>query len=245
FVTIPAIETGASPSASGAELTVAAYNLRMGYGIDGRFDPAGVAEQIRRSGAQVVLLSEVDRGWLLNGGQDELAILARMLGMRAVFGPAADPVWGDAILTSLPMSDTASMKYPMFDALTGAGITAATVDWHGTGVRVLATHLQPDGNETNATERASEVFAKALRAGDAPTIGGGDLNTTPGSGAWDALLSSGAQDALSGIRPALTSPADAPAEQIDHLLVSGLAVVRAEVIDSTLSDHLMIVTTLR
>ncbi|MFE6996772.1 endonuclease/exonuclease/phosphatase family protein [Microbacterium sp. NPDC057659] len=241
FATVPA----SSSTAQGDDLTVAAYNLRMGYGIDGRFDPVAVAAEIRGTGAQVVLLSEVDRGWLLNGGQDELAILARMLGMRAVFGPAADPVWGDAILTGLPVGDASSVKYPMFDALTGAGVTMATVDWNGTPVRVLATHLQPDGNETNATERAAQVFADQLGAGDGPVVGGGDLNTTPGSDAWNALLSTGAEDALAGIRPAPTSPADAPKEEIDHLLVAGLTVVDAKVVPSQLSDHLMIVTTLR
>lgn len=242
LVTIPQTSTRTSEE----ELTVAAYNLRMGYGIDGRFDPAAVAAQIRDSGAQVVLLSEVDRGWLLNGGQDELAILARMLGMTAVFGPASDPVWGDAVLTSLPVRDGSSVRYPRFDALTGAGITTAVVEWKGSPVRVLSTHFQPDGDELDATGRAAEVFATALRASDGPVIGGGDLNTTPGSTAWRTLLASGAEDALAGIRPAYTSPSDGPAdEQIDHLFVSGLRVTGAHVVDSLLSDHLMIVTTLR
>lgn len=242
LVTVPQLRAAQTAD----DLTVAAYNLRMGYGIDGRFDPEAVASQIRDSGAQLVLLSEVDRGWLLNGGQDELAILARMLGMTAVFGPAADPVWGDAVLTSLPVRDASSAPYPRFDALTGAVITTAVVEWKGNPVRVLSTHIQPDGNELDATGRAAEVFAAALRASDGPVIGGGDLNTTPGSAPWRTLLASGAEDALAAIRPAYTSPSDGPAdEEIDHLLVSGLRVTGARVVNSLLSDHLMILATLR
>ncbi|MFE2773116.1 endonuclease/exonuclease/phosphatase family protein [Microbacterium resistens] len=243
-LTLPTLPVAREAAASD-ELVVAAYNLRMGYGIDGVFRPGDVAAQIRRSGAQVVLLSEVDRGWLLNGGQDELMILARMLSMQAVFGPAADQVWGDAILTSLPLSDPSSTKYPLFDALTGAGLTAATVTWRGEPVRILSTHLQPDANELDATGRQAAILADAIRDAPGAVIGGGDLNTTPGSDAWRTLLASGAGDALEDVRPAATSPADDPAEEIDHLLARGMVAVRAEVIASTLSDHRMIVAAFR
>ncbi|WP_320668663.1 endonuclease/exonuclease/phosphatase family protein [Patulibacter defluvii] len=243
-LTVPSLPVAREAAASD-ELVVAAYNLRMGYGIDGVFRPADVAAQIRDSGAQVVLLSEVDRGWLLNGGQDQLAILARMLGMHAVFGPAADPVWGDAILTSLPTTEASSAKYPMFDALTGAAITSASVTWEGEKVRILATHLQPDANATDATGRQAAILADAFRDAPGAVIGGGDLNTTPVSDAWRTLLRSGAKDALEGIRPAPTSPADDPDEEIDHLLVSGLRPVHAEVVRSELSDHRMIIAAFR
>ena len=231
FATVPAVgETAAGDD------TVAAYNVRMGYGLDGRFDPIAVAEQIRDSGARVVLLSEVDRGWLLNGGQDQLTILARMLGMHAVFGPAADPVWGDAIVTDLPMSDASSTKYPMFDALTGAAYTSATVSWNGQDVHVISTHLQPDGNETDATERQAMLFAEAISAAGDPVVAGGDLNTTRGSDAWRALTASGAEDAF--------PDADEKAE-IDHLLLSGMSVSDAVLVESHLSDHPMITATMK
>lgn len=235
----------AAPTAASDRLTVAAYNLRMGYGMNGVFDPVGVAGQIRDSGAEVVLLSEVDRGWLLNGGQDQLAILARLLDMRFVFGPAGDQVWGDAVLTALPMGELRSEQMPRFDSLTGGGMTMATVDWNGRAVRVISTHLQPDADDD--TLRQAEVFAQALReaAAEGPVIGGGDLNTEPGSAAWEALLASGAEDALAAIRPAPTWSADQPEKQIDHLFVSGLDVSSSEVVRSQLSDHLMIVTTVR
>ncbi|MEE3920010.1 hypothetical protein V2I01_22330 [Micromonospora sp. BRA006-A] len=72
-------------AAPAARPRVAACNIRMGFGLDGRLDLDAVARELR--GADVVLLSEVDRGWWLNGGHDTLALLAGRLGMPYVFGP--------------------------------------------------------------------------------------------------------------------------------------------------------------
>lgn len=235
----------AHPAASANTLTVAAYNLRMGYGIDGVFDPVGVAEQIRDSGAQVAMLSEVDRGWLLNGGQDQLAILARLLDMQLVFGPAGDQVWGDAILTSLPLGNAGATPLPTFDSLTGAAMTQISVAWRGKQIGLISTHLQPDAD--GATLRQAEVLADAMSeaAASGPMIAGGDLNTEPGSAAWRALLTAGAADALDGHRPAPTWSAEDPQQQIDHLFVSDLEVLDAGVVESQLSDHLMVTVTVR
>lgn len=41
-------------------LTVVAYNIRMGFGLDGRFDLAGLTEAVQQQRPDVVLLSEVD-----------------------------------------------------------------------------------------------------------------------------------------------------------------------------------------
>src|SRR3546814_12363667 len=97
----------------------------MGYGMDGEFDPRAVAAQIADQDPDVVLLSEVDRAWLLNGGQDQLAILARLLDMEAHSGPAADPVWGAAILPDLPAADVRSRPLDSFGPATGARVPNA------------------------------------------------------------------------------------------------------------------------
>jgi len=222
------------------DLTIAAYNLRMGYAMDGTFSPVSVAEQIRDSGAQVVLLSELDRGWLLNGGQDQLLILARLLDMEFVFGPAGDQVWGDAILSSLPLGGASSQKLPKFDSLTGAAMTMATVEFDGEKIQLISTHLQPDTDGETAGQ--AQVFADQLAkaATQGPVVGGGDLNTEPGSTAWQILLGSGAEDVLANMRPAPTWPADSPSQQIDHTFARGLLAANGKVVASQLSDHLMV-----
>jgi endonuclease/exonuclease/phosphatase family metal-dependent hydrolase len=229
-------------------LRVLAWNLRMGYGLDGRFDPEGAARLIRAQHPDVVLLSEVDRGWLLNGGQDQLRILARLLDMHAVFGPAADPVWGDAILTSGPVYRLHRDELGSYGSLTGAETLWLRVPYDGVRVTVVATHLQPRDDEVNQTlgqvHELGTMLGAASNAG--PVVLGGDLNTTPGSRPWRALLVTGFEDLLAGARPLPTDPAGHPAQQIDHVIGSpGMRGSHAHAPATTLSDHLPVVVDIR
>lgn len=229
-------------------LRVLAWNLRMGYGLDGQFDAGRVARLIEAQHPDVVLLSEVDRGWLLNGGQDQLRILARMLDMHAVFGPAADPVWGDAILTRGPVYRLHRQELGDHGSLTGAEALSLQVPYDGVRVTVVATHLQPRGDELNQTLGQVQELGAPLSAfsNEGPVVLGGDLNTTPGSPAWRALLVTGFEDMLAGARPLPTDPAGHPTQQIDHVIGSpGMRGSDAHAPATRLSDHLPVVVDLR
>ncbi|MCW2759089.1 MAG: hypothetical protein JWO46_2835, partial [Nocardioidaceae bacterium] len=247
-VTLRPLEHPKPTADRGATLHVAAWNLRMGYGIDGRFAARAVARTLLREHVDVALVSEIDRGWLLNGGQDQLRILARLTGMHVAFGAAADPVWGDAILSREPLRDVDSHPFPSYGAVTGAEVLRARFDWHGSAVTVLSTHLQPGAAGTNDTVGQARRLARLMRreAELGPVIAGGDLNTAPGSRAWSALLGAGLTDALASVRPLLTSSADDPTEQIDHLFVSPeLTTSRPRTLTSELSDHLPVLLDVR
>lgn len=226
-------------------LRVLAYNVRMGYGTGGTFDARGVAEVIAAEDPDVVLLSEVDRAWLLNGGQDQLAILSRLLGLPAHFGPAADPVWGDAILTDLPVRWEESVPLPAFGAVTGAQALPARVAFGGQEWTVISTHIQPHSGAGDGSLEQAQVLADLVGEYSEPVVLGGDLNLEPGDPSWDALLAGGLTDALADARPLPTSPADAPATQIDHVLVSpGAGAADVHTTGGELSDHLAVVVTL-
>ncbi|HHU09003.1 MAG TPA: endonuclease, partial [Intrasporangiaceae bacterium] len=233
---------------NGTSATVAAWNLRMGYGIDGTFRPDEVAALLRAEGADIVLLSEIDRGWLLNGGQDQLAVLARLLDMEAVFSPAADQVWGDAILSAHPLSDVRAKALPAYRSLTGAGVLAATVTLPAGPVRVISTHLQPDADGPDPTLSQAEDLAAMMTAeagSGLPVVMGGDLNTVPDSPAWAALIDTGFVDALAPARPLLTSSSDDLTSEIDHILVTAdLTTSRPRTVPSLLSDHLPVLVDL-
>ncbi|MFE0528970.1 endonuclease/exonuclease/phosphatase family protein [Micromonospora parva] len=226
-------------------LTVVAYNIRMGFGLDGRFDLTGLAEVVDRQRPDVVLLSEVDRAWLLNGGHDTLDLLADRLGMPYVFGPAADPVWGDAVLSRWPVRDPRSLPLAAVGAPTGAQALAVTLDL-GDGVRtaVVSTHLQPPpGTGPVVQARAVADFAIRYAAGR-PLVVGGDLNTEPGDEAFTEFTRAGLVDALAAARPLATSPADDPRQQIDHIFVSPQLTPADPVAPrSTASDHLPVAVT--
>ncbi|MEH0974916.1 endonuclease/exonuclease/phosphatase family protein, partial [Micromonospora sp. CPCC 205546] len=223
---------------------VAAYNVRMGFGMDGRFDPDALARAV--AGADIVALSEVDRGWLLNGGHDTLDLLAERLDMPYVFAPAADPLWGDAVLSRWPLDAARTRPLPAVGAPTGAQALGITVDFsEGVRLAVVATHLQPPPGEDPVVQaRAVADFALRYAAGR-PLVVAGDLNTEPGDPAFVEFTRAGLVDALAAARPLPTSPADAPRQQIDHIFVtSDVAAGDAAAPPGTASDHLPVAVTL-
>jgi endonuclease/exonuclease/phosphatase family metal-dependent hydrolase len=236
-------DTGAAPRPN--ELRLVAYNIRMGFGLDGRFSIDELARVIRAERPDVVLLSEVDRGWLLNGGHDDVRLLARAVGLRYAFAPAADAVWGDAILTNLPVESWHAERMPSYGAPTGGQVMGAVLRHGGGTVAVVSTHLQPPPDRP-PLEQAHDVarFAAGLRAPGRPVIVGGDMNTQPGDAPFEALLAAGFADALAAGRPLFTSPADNPRSQIDHVFVAGATSSDARAPRSTASDHLPVAVTL-
>ncbi|MFJ5543698.1 endonuclease/exonuclease/phosphatase family protein [Micromonospora chalcea] len=221
---------------------VAAYNIRMGFGLDGRLDLDALARELR--GADIVLLSEVDRGWWLNGGHDTLALLAGRLEMPYVFAPAADPVWGDAVLSRFPARSGQTRPLTAHGAPTGAQALGVTLDLGGRELAVVATHLQPPPGR-DPVEQAREVaeFAGRYAAGR-PLVLGGDLNTEPADSAFAEFTRAGLVDALAPARPLRTSPADDPRTQIDHVFVSpGLTATEVRAPRTEASDHLPVTLT--
>jgi hypothetical protein len=75
-------------------------------------------------------------------------------------------------------------------------------------------------------------------------IVGGDMNTQPGDPPFEALLAAGFADAFAAGRPLLTSPADNPRSQIDHVFVAGATASDVRAPRSTASDHLPVAVTL-
>ncbi|MER7456217.1 endonuclease/exonuclease/phosphatase family protein [Micromonospora sp. NPDC126480] len=223
---------------------VVAYNIRMGFGMDGRFDPDALARVGRD--ADVVVLGEVDRGWLLNGGHDTLDLLAERLDMPYVFAPAADPLWGDAVLSRWPLERTRTRPLPAVGAPTGAQVLGTTLDL-GAGVRlaIVGTHLQPPPGREPVVQ-AREVTAFALDYADGlPLVVAGDLNTEPGAAAFAEFTRAGLVDALASARPLPTSPSDEPRNEIDHVFVTpGLTATDVAAPPGTASDHLPVAVTL-
>lgn len=220
------------------------YNIRMGIGLDGRFDIDGIARTLRAQHPDVVLLNEVDRGWLLNGGHDDLGLLARRLHMRAIFAPAADAVWGDALLTRLPVTGVRGHPLASRGAPTGAQALAVTLRLGDREVGVLSTHLQPPPDRP-ATRQARRVAGIAAGLADGrPVVLAGDLNAEPGSAPFRALTDRGLADGLAARRPLPTFPCDAPDQQIDQLLVRGLRADAIAVPAVGYSDHCPLAATL-
>jgi endonuclease/exonuclease/phosphatase family metal-dependent hydrolase len=68
------------------EIRVLVYNVHAGKDAAGVDNLARVADLVRRSGADVVLLQEVDRLTRRSGGVDQPDVLARQTGFAVAFG---------------------------------------------------------------------------------------------------------------------------------------------------------------
>jgi endonuclease/exonuclease/phosphatase family metal-dependent hydrolase len=223
------------------------YNVRMGYDLRGRFDPKDLAGAVRAQHPDVVVLNEVDRGWMINGGHDLLQLIADDLGMPYVFAPAADEVWGDAVLTRLPIVSVHSERVSGPDSPTGAAALAVVLQLDsGQQLGVLATHLQPDGSGAVPLAQARRVgeLATRLEAKNRAVVLAGDLNAEPGSPQLTAL-GPGFIDALRAGRPLPTYPSDHPTQQLDHVFTTPeLVASNIQVPASTASDHRPVAVTL-
>ncbi len=223
-------------------LRVATYNIHQGFDLYGRHDLEGIALAIEESQAQVVALQEVPRGWVVNGSVDALSWLAQRLRMHSAWGPAADPNWGNAILSRYPILDVVNRPMPNNDDLLfERAYMVARIDLGERDVQVVATHLHHVERESR--HRLPQV--RALIAGvdwAQPTILLGDLNAQPHHEELRLLRSAG----LSTVQPPVaTYPADGARRQIDYVLTtSHFSFVDVYAPATTASDHLPLVATL-
>ena len=241
-----------------AAVRVMSFNIRSGNGnID------HIADAIRSSAADIVALQEVDVHWADRSDfVDQAAALGRLLRMDARFAriyqlPSAMaggaprefgvallskfPIvqWSNDTITRLSTQDPNPVPTPM------PGLLDATIDVHGTLVRVFNTHLDYRSDPRVRQQQVTEMVARINESSE-PTIVFGDMNAKPEAPELQPLLLR-LRDAWPGVGvgPGLTYPADAPSERIDYVLVSPHFLVRsASVLATQASDHRPVVVDL-
>lgn len=240
--------TAPLPDASPAgTLRVALANVHFGHDVEGRQRAREVGSVLAAFDADVIALNEVDRGWFISGGTDLLSTYASMTGMRAVFGPSSDEMWGNAILTRLPILEVERTRLPRGRApLDRSALTVIVEQPDGRPLAIIATHLSNVdlANETRLPQAQSVAAIVArLRERDIETIVAGDLNARPGDPELEVLAAIGLRTALPDT--VMTYPAASPRVQIDHVLIpSGFEVITSRALNSGLSDHRFLEITL-
>ncbi|MBB6429016.1 endonuclease/exonuclease/phosphatase family protein [Algisphaera agarilytica] len=269
----------ATPTEPTAPLRVACYNIAHGRGLaqdnwsggtpDERIQRLNdIAELLKTLDADVVILNEVDfdASWSNHVNQAEFLAEAagypyvaeqRNLDFRMLWR-----TWkfGNAVLSRHPITRSEVIDSPGFSnaetLLAGKkrGL-ACTIDWHGQGIRILASHLSHRSESLRS--RSIDLL---IAPPDLPTIIAGDLNSTPTGfprskpsedhgNAIDKIDASG----LFARRPVdpptdlaeLTFHAEKPINVIDWIMIThDLAFEDYRVIDSLLSDHRPIVADL-
>ena len=237
-------------SGTGFPVRVMTYNIHQGFDLYGRHGMEALARVIEAEDPDIVALQEISRGWLINGSVDTLVWLSQRLGMPYVFGPAADPVWGNAVLSRFPVRRVGNHRMPNNDEIVmDRGFMAMEVDVGGGAVLdVLATHFHSGDEEEDTGHRMPQSVAVLEAADPARTmVLLGDLNASPHHPEMLLITDAGFVDTFVAAGPpgdGLTRPSDVPEERIDYIWTSpDLTVTDFSMPMSTASDHLAIAVT--
>jgi endonuclease/exonuclease/phosphatase family metal-dependent hydrolase len=252
----PGGSTSAAPAtarpAPADTLRVLVYNIHAGKDAAGEGNLERVAGLIRETGADLVLLQEVDRGTRRSGGVDQLAVLERRTGRVGAFGKTLDYQGGEygiAVLSRWPVARDTLIRLPVEPAQVRAGgsreprgVLRVRVDAPSGRLEVLNTHLDasPDGAHRRQEVETVLRVAEELRAGEAAVLIGGDLNAEPGSPTVGRLAGTGWVDGwrACGEGDGRTYPADEPSKRIDYLFLEpGGSCAAARVLATEASDH--------
>jgi endonuclease/exonuclease/phosphatase family metal-dependent hydrolase len=224
--------------------------------MDGVTSASRIARVIGQAAPDIVALQELDVGRARSNHADQAHQLALALAMSREFHAALavrEELYGDAVLTALPMRLVRSGWLPGSPRREPRGALWVSVDVDGVAWQIINTHLG-----LRVGERAAQIdhllgdgwLEAALRAG--PVVFLGDLNAGEGSYVCRRLADrlTDVQRAIPGWRPRATWFGQRPTLRLDHIYVSSdIAVDAVTVVDSALarraSDHLPIVASLR
>ncbi|HEY0037100.1 MAG TPA: endonuclease/exonuclease/phosphatase family protein [Longimicrobium sp.] len=233
-------------------VTVMVYNIRAGKDLAGSENLPRIAELVRSTGADLVLLQEVDRNTQRSGPADQPAVLARLTGYSVAFGRTIGFQGGDfgvALLSRWPIRRDTLIPLLVTTPpgrTTGnreqRGVLVAVVDAPGGPIAVLNTHLDHTGDDVWRMQEIATVLQVSRTAVEPgmPVLIGGDLNARPENAVHEQLRRAGFRDAWEGCGAgdAMTFPASAPDRRIDYLYVDGTTRCEsAQVLASDASDH--------
>jgi endonuclease/exonuclease/phosphatase family metal-dependent hydrolase len=231
----------------GFPVRVMTYNLHNGFNTDGRLDPEAIAKTIEQAKPDIVGLQEVERGWYIDSSVDLLMWLSRRLNMPYVYGPTADRVWGNAILSRYPVKQWSNETLPPRDLLLKRGFLWARIDLgNGDELLFVDTHYYHIDDGTAIRQQQSPVIAKFWNQ-QPRTIIVGDMNAEWDSKEIGMLRDVGLKDALNenGKPTEKTWPSDAPKQRLDYIWFSpDLKATDVLVPQSTASDHFGIAVTI-
>ena len=224
---------------------VMTYNVHQGFDVGDIPALDRIADTIAHEGPTVVVLQEVVRGWLIDDQHDVLGYLAGRLGMGYVFGPTIGDLYGNAILSTYPITDVRRVSYAKEPGLRyqprGAIIARIGDDPGKTRLLIAVTHL--DENRDASAVRMEQVRALLSEMGTAtPAIIACDCNAAPDAPELMLITDSGYGDLeLQSGRGERTFPSDGPTERIDYIFGTGVTAAQGRVVESTASDHRAVV----
>ncbi|MDA8352608.1 MAG: endonuclease/exonuclease/phosphatase family protein [Firmicutes bacterium] len=230
-------------------MKVMAYNIRHGWGCDGRVDLERIAQVIEQENPDLVGLNEVDVHFHRRSGfTDQLSHLATRLGMSAVFGPAitrgseiSNTGYGNGLLLKGNVLRSENILVTRMGEETRA-LLVVELQPEGVKHRVctMVTHM---GLTPWMRRKQTDVLIKQLQKVAMPIVVTGDWNVIPCRPVV-RRLNPYLRDVLAewGVKGA-TYPCSSPRKRIDYIFCSShFQIMDAKVVDHAgcPSDHLPI-----
>jgi endonuclease/exonuclease/phosphatase family metal-dependent hydrolase len=231
-------------------IRVATFNIKHGARADEYHgNPKRVAEACESLDVDVLALQEVDQYTIRNRRADLPQLIAKATGLRPVFAPTMNFVfgrYGNALLAheiewaeAMPLGGARRFKTHLVGRELQFGYEprnaiVAGVRIDGRAITVAATHLSTN---PRIGQRQLLSIEQALVIQPKPNMLLGDLNLTRAE--VTPFLPAAAE-----LAEGLTFPAPSPHKQIDHIAVDGLKISAVEAVRfPEVSDHLALVAT--
>lgn len=239
-------QLGTAGDARMKNLRVMTYNLRFSQLASAE----RLAERISEENPDFVALQEVD----INTSrftvpdsvrlQNTIAIMAEKCGMFGFFGRTIDfagGYYGIGILSKYPCVSMLTHNLPNPAGTEPRVLLEGTFLLPGGTMKFSCTHLDHKSDSARAVQ--ARFILEKVATGTMPSVVAGDFNARPGSNAIELMEKSMLN--LTDGNP--TFPAHAPAAKIDYIFgypASRLKLLSTEVLDTRLSDHRPVVSTL-
>ncbi len=239
-------------------LRVGTYNIHAGFSEFFDFNLEAIASTIKASGANIVLLQEVEAGRLTSFGVDQALWLARRLQMDRRFYATNEGLQGLATLSQVPIVFDEGRALASSSLQTGAQRVqvqpdAGVITFYNTWLGLLME--QPEGiveQEQDQQRQLDQMLAIITTDHPDGNLGrmvvGGTFNNTPASPLADRMRAAGFVDPFAGLPLELSATLWRTGihARIDFLWVRPpLLATSAGVMDTYPSDHRMVVTELQ
>lgn len=228
------------------KITVMSYNIHHGANKDEQDRIHEMATFIKKSGADIIGLQEVDSVCRRSGNVDQMKVLSALTGMHYAFVrhfPYQGGAYGMGILSKYPIENIENMRMPLLKSATpSTAMIAAVIKVSGNKkIKFASAHFALD--DSSRMEQARKVI-QALRNEQIPVVFTGDLNATPEMKEIEYLRDY-FTDADKDHK--MTFPAPEATKKIDYIFVSKSSlkkITRHWVPVNAYSDHLAAIATI-